>query len=58
MSDDQWHFNTGHGYDRDRVGPDGTTNDLRTANVLVKARWTLRAMNRSGSGDGPRSRLQ
>ncbi|QNP63633.1 putative T7SS-secreted protein [Streptomyces genisteinicus] len=30
VGDDQWHFNTGHGYDRAHTGPDGSTNDLRT----------------------------
>ncbi|MFJ6557738.1 putative T7SS-secreted protein [Streptomyces luteogriseus] len=33
VGDDQWHFNTGHGYDRAHTGPDGTTNDLRTTNL-------------------------
>ncbi|MFF5956269.1 putative T7SS-secreted protein [Streptomyces luteogriseus] len=33
VGDDQWHFNTGHGYDRAHTGPGGTTNDLRTTNL-------------------------
>ncbi|GLF95590.1 RHS repeat protein [Streptomyces yaizuensis] len=33
VGDDQWHFNTGHGYDRAHTGPDGTTNDLRTTDL-------------------------
>ncbi|MEU8888999.1 putative T7SS-secreted protein [Streptomyces sp. NPDC048442] len=33
VGDDQWHFNTGHGYDRAHTGPDGTTNDLRTTSL-------------------------
>ncbi|WP_456154971.1 RHS repeat-associated core domain-containing protein [Streptomyces niveiscabiei] len=33
VGDDQWHFNTGHGYDRAHTGPDGTTDDLRTTNL-------------------------
>ncbi|MEU3784359.1 putative T7SS-secreted protein [Streptomyces sp900129855] len=33
VGDDQWHFNTGHGYDRAHTGPGGTTNDLRTTDL-------------------------
>ncbi|MEU6541642.1 RHS repeat-associated core domain-containing protein, partial [Streptomyces sp. NPDC047000] len=33
VGDDQWHFNTGHGYDRAHTGPGGTANDLRTTNL-------------------------
>ncbi|MEU0673014.1 putative T7SS-secreted protein [Streptomyces sp. NPDC006172] len=33
VGDDQWHFNTGHGYDRAHTGPGGTQNDLRTTNL-------------------------
>ncbi|CAL9423274.1 putative T7SS-secreted protein [Streptomyces sp. enrichment culture] len=33
VGDDQWHFNTGHGYDRAHTGPGGVTNDLRTTDL-------------------------
>ncbi|QIJ62110.1 putative T7SS-secreted protein [Streptomyces sp. JB150] len=33
VGDDQWHFNTGHGYDREHTGPGGVKNDLRTTNL-------------------------
>ncbi|MFE2264774.1 putative T7SS-secreted protein [Streptomyces griseosporeus] len=33
VGDDQWHFNTGHGYDRAHTGPGGVQNDLRTTNL-------------------------
>ncbi|WP_371774542.1 putative T7SS-secreted protein [Streptomyces sp. NBC_01438] len=33
VGDDQWHFNTGHGYDRAHTGPGGTMNDLRSTNL-------------------------
>lgn len=33
VGDDQWHFNTGHGYDRAHTGPGGVPNDLRTTNL-------------------------
>ncbi|GGS54631.1 RHS repeat-associated core domain-containing protein [Actinokineospora fastidiosa] len=33
FGDDQWQFNTGHGFDRVRTGPGGVQNDLRTTGL-------------------------
>ncbi|MGW8061196.1 putative T7SS-secreted protein [Streptomyces ziwulingensis] len=33
VGDDEWHFNTGHGYDRAHTGPGGDRNDLRTTGL-------------------------
>ncbi|WP_028648562.1 polymorphic toxin-type HINT domain-containing protein [Nocardiopsis sp. CNT312] len=33
VGDDQWHFNTGHGYDRPHTGPGGVQTDLRTTDL-------------------------
>ena len=33
VGDDQWQFNTGHGFDRVHTGPGGATNDLRTTGL-------------------------
>ncbi len=33
VGDDEWHFNTGHGYDRAHTGPGGVQNDLRTTGL-------------------------
>ncbi|MER6304309.1 polymorphic toxin-type HINT domain-containing protein, partial [Kitasatospora sp. NPDC001539] len=33
VGNDQWQFNTGHGFDRAHTGPGGVTNDLRTTGL-------------------------
>ncbi|WP_250009045.1 polymorphic toxin-type HINT domain-containing protein [Actinoplanes sp. M2I2] len=33
VGDDQWHFNTGHGFNRVHTGPGGVKNDLRTTTL-------------------------
>ena len=33
VGDDQWHFNTGHGFNREHTGPGGVRNDLRTTGL-------------------------
>ncbi|MFG1940251.1 DNRLRE domain-containing protein [Micromonospora tulbaghiae] len=33
VGNDQWHFNTGHGFNRAHTGPGGVKNDLRTTTL-------------------------
>jgi hypothetical protein len=54
VGDDQWHFNTGHGYDRAHTGPDGTTNDLRTTNLKHPGVRTVGDQGRRLRCDGNR----